>query len=456
MRRIARTHFLWAIVVALSVLLGTGMAWAHPEILSIDPPPGAQLATPPSQLRITFNAPLEAISGLALHDSHGREVPPAEPAAAPDPLPLAAILLRGIMLIGAATGTGGLAFLIWILGPALAQAGGDPATLRRGQVWLAAPLLICAAAAPLMLVSQTYTALGTLDLVVLTHVATMRYGQVLLVRAGLALALAVAAVSLRREQYLRHGVCLTLSAWLLLNFALGGHAATDSAPTLSILADAIHLGATALWVGGLLAFATLLPSAMRSVPEDRRPDLLRALFAQFTALAVASVALLTVTGTYAALRRMSALSDLWTTHYGLALLAKLIAFGAMLLFGLYHMLVARPGLNAWATHAAQARPWPRLLGRTLRLDAALGLIAILAAGALTSLAPPRDSRAAPSDSRAAPTTIRMPTVTPGPPRTPVPSPTHVAADLRVRLETRPPSVGDDRFRVTVRRTGTRD
>ncbi|MEI7770569.1 MAG: copper resistance protein CopC [Chloroflexales bacterium] len=521
MRHLTRTRYHWVIVLALSALIGAGVAWAHPKIIAMEPSADAQLKEPPAQLRITFNERLEAISSLALRDSRGSEVasggaprpdnpailaldlphigpgfytmtwtvvgsdghivkgnaaftvlgdaqapvsaanpgPAAEPAhapPAPGPTPLVGILLRAIMLIGAATGTGGLAFLIWALGPALAHAGGDPAALHRGQVWLTIPLLICAVAATLTLVDQTAAAFGAVSLPWLLRVASTRYGQVLLVRVGLAVALAITAVQLRRDQHIRHGVCLALSAWLLLNFSLGGHAATDSAPMLTILADAIHLGATALWAGGLLAFAAMLPGALRSAPESRHPDLLRALFAQFSTMAAVSVTVLIVTGTYAATRRLGILSDLWTTSYGLALLTKLVVFGAMLLFGAYYLLAARPQLDAWAAAAArQAQQLPRLLGRTLRLEAALGLIAISAAGVLTSLAPPAGAPAAAVAPivQPTPTAIRVPTVTPGQARTPVPSvpfdQTQPAGDLRVRLEVRPASIGDDRFRVTV-------
>ncbi|MEI8307034.1 MAG: CopD family protein [Chloroflexales bacterium] len=513
-----KTWYLWAVVVALSVLLGAGVAWAHPTINRMEPPSHARLEKPPTRLRITFDESLEMTSALDLHDSLGHEVvsggaplssdpttlaldlppigpgiytmvwtvigsdghivkgnavftvlsdavsarsAPAQPSSlppvsVPEVPPLVAILLRGFMLMGVATGTGGLAFLIWLLGPDLIHAGGDPAILRRWQIRLAVPLLICAAIAPLMLVEQTYLTFGTVNLTGLIRVATTRYGQVLLVRSGLSIALVIAAVPLQRDQYIRHGVCLTLSAWLLLNFSLSSHAAADPAPMLPILSDAIHLGAISLWAGGLIAFAAMLPSALRSVPEARRPDLLRTLFTQFSVMAAVSVTMLAATGSYAAMRRMGALSDLWMTGYGQALLVKLIAFGAMLLFGAYYLLVARLQVDAWATASAeQTQQLPRLLSRTLQLEAILGLIAILAAGILTSLAPPTSSfvAAAASVARATPTIIRVPTVTPGPPRTLVPSQpfdqTQGVGDLRVRLEVNPASIGNDRFKVTV-------
>ncbi len=357
--------YLWAVIVALSVLLGAEGAWAHPQIISVEPQSNTWQTT--SDLDV--------------------------PAPAPEGPPVVEILLRGVMLIGAATGTGGLAFLIWLLGPALAQAGDDLAILRRWQVWLAIPLLICAAVAPLMLVERTYTTFGMVNLTGLIHMATTRYGQVLLVRSGLALALVIAAVPLQRDQYLRHTVCLTLSAWLLLNLSLGGHASSDPSPMLSILSNAIHLGAASLWAGGLIAFAVMLPGTLRSVSEACRPELLRTLFTQFSILAIVSVTVLAITGTYATLRHLSTLSDLWMTGYGQILLIKMIAFGAMVLFGAYYLLVARRQVDAWATEPAeQTRQLPHLLSRILRLEAILGLIAILAAGALASIVPPDDPR----------------------------------------------------------------
>lgn len=351
--------------MALSVLIGAEDAWAHPQIMSVEP----QFSTWQSTSALDVSAP------------------------APEMPSVMTILLRGVMLIGAATGTGGLAFLIWLLGPALAQAGGDPAILRRWQVWLAVPLLMCAVVAPLMLVERTYTTFGMVNLTGLIHMATMRYGQVLLVRSGLALALVIAAVPLRRDQHLRHTVCLTLSAWLLLNFSLGGHASSDPSPMLSILSNAIHLGAASLWAGGLIAFAVMLPGTLRSVPEACRPELLRTLFTQFSILAVVSVTVLAITGTYAALRHLNTLSDLWMTGYGQILLIKLIAFGAMVLFGAYYLLVARRQVDDWAAKPAeQTRQLPHLLSRILHLEAVLGLIAIMSAGALASMIPPDDVR----------------------------------------------------------------
>ncbi len=60
--------------VCLAGFIGVGHAWAHPQILGIEPPPDSQLASAPVAASITFNEPLEALSTLALYDSQGRLV----------------------------------------------------------------------------------------------------------------------------------------------------------------------------------------------------------------------------------------------------------------------------------------------------------------------------------------------------------------------------------------------
>lgn len=178
---------------------------------------------------------------------------------------------------------------------------------------------------------------------------------------------------------------------LLATFSLSGHAAAQEAFLLPVVADWLHLSATTLWLGGLASFALLLPMQLRGLPEAGRAPLLGRLFTRFSALALASVGVLTISGIYAARREISTPSLLWQTTYGQALLAKLFVFGGLLAFGAYHLLVARPPLEAWATRLAEstlAGRWQRRIGNTLRAEAGLALLAVLAAGALTSLPPP--------------------------------------------------------------------
>ena len=66
---------------------------------------------------------------------------------------------------------------------------------------------------------------------------------------------------------------------------------------------------------------------------------------RFSALAIASVAVLAVTGVYRALAELSSLSDLVDTGYGRALVVKLVLFAALLAVGAYNRLVLHARLE---------------------------------------------------------------------------------------------------------------
>lgn len=374
-----------------------------------------------------------------------------------------AVALRGAMLIGATGVVGGLSFLLGVLLPTLAAAELvlAPAVRLRWRLLTAALLGLLLITTLAMFIVHTLEATNRLDINSLQQVSTStRFGQALLARFGLALGLLVAVLAFGASERHRHRSALmmgALSAGLLLTFAASGHASVELAPVLPVLSDWLHLAATSLWVGGLLCFALLAPIVVRSAPDTQRAPLLSQLFARFSALALGSVAVLTVTGTYAALRELTSIADLWQTAYGQALLLKLLLFTGLLVFGAYHLLVARPRLASWASQAAKtilAARVPRWIGATLRVETGLALLALLAAAALTSLPPPEATGQGSLQSLApTPTAMIVPTVTPAPTRTSVPSQpfdqTQSVADLQIRLAVTPASIGENRFQIAV-------
>jgi copper transport protein len=88
---------------------------------------------------------------------------------------------------------------------------------------------------------------------------------------------------------------------------------------LSKLADAVHLGAAALWIGGLVAIV------LRARRERLRDEPARSFVTWFSQLALASVALLAVTGVVQGVRQSGdSVSDLMSSAYGRILLAKVL------------------------------------------------------------------------------------------------------------------------------------
>lgn len=106
---------------------------------------------------------------------------------------------------------------------------------------------------------------------------------------------------------------------------LTGHAARLSVG--GQFADALHVLSAGMWGGGVFALATLRP------PEGwKSPDAVM-LLDRFGRVAVLAFAVTALTGVLRATEQLSAISDLWTTTYGIVLALKGIAVLLMLVLG---------------------------------------------------------------------------------------------------------------------------
>lgn len=168
----------------------------------------------------------------------------------------------------------------------------------------------------------------------------------------------------------------------LLTFSLSSHAAAATTDRwLAIAFDAVHLLASAVWIGGLIALARMaLPAARRVGGEDDDTvgEIAAALSFGFSVVAQLAMAAVLTTGAYAALVQVTGLDDLSGTSWGTELTAKIALFVTVLLIA---------GFNA-------ARLVPRLADRTAGgarrlaaagdLRSAVRLELVLAAGLLVA------------------------------------------------------------------------
>jgi putative copper export protein len=183
---------------------------------------------------------------------------------------------------------------------------------------------------------------------------------------------------------------LVLLAWILdqprllwpalligIGFATGlslsGHQGVEPNSTfLTGLADYLHLVAAILWVGGLVALATCVwPLA---------PDLRRQAFLGFSRIATVLVAVLVLAGTYLSLSRLPQLSDLWTTSYGHALIAKISIVCVALSWGAVHHFFVAPRL--------ERGEMPGAVRRSLIGESAIAILVLLVAAVLVNAKPP--------------------------------------------------------------------
>src|SRR5207247_924360 len=105
---------------------------------------------------------------------------------------------------------------------------------------------------------------------------------------------------------------------------VAGHALDPGRSWIDVPIDLLHVAAAAVWIGGLFALALVVPR------EGAPDDVIESAARRFSKLALASVLLLAVTGVGRALAELSAVSQLWTTGYGRAILAKTGLFVVLL------------------------------------------------------------------------------------------------------------------------------
>jgi copper transport protein len=141
---------------------------------------------------------------------------------------------------------------------------------------------------------------------------------------------------------------------LLLTPGLSGHASTGSTPVFGIALDVLHLGAVAVWFGGLAVLGALLVPGLSvsSGSSDVRPIAMK-----FSSFAFASVIVVVATGVIQSIRQVGSFYALFHTSYGTTLLVKiglviiLIALGAVsrrvVLGGWMGPLLARSARSVW-------------------------------------------------------------------------------------------------------------
>ena len=129
---------------------------------------------------------------------------------------------------------------------------------------------------------------------------------------------------------------------LLFTPGLAGHAATGSDVAFSMALDVLHLGAVAVWFGGLAVLAVLL---IPGLPRDDRPEDIQRIAARFSAYAFLAVVVVIATGVVQSMRQVGSLYALFNTVYGRTLLVKI---GLVIVLIALGSVSRRIVLGAWA------------------------------------------------------------------------------------------------------------
>jgi copper transport protein len=169
------------------------------------------------------------------------------------------------------------------------------------------------------------------DTTVLRDVIDTRFGRVALIRlALLVLAIPLLRLLLHRRPAAEHplrwwwyGAGLVLGAGIAVTPGIAGHASSGIQTGLAIPADLVHVAAMACWLGGLAVLCV-------AVLPRRNVDELRRVLPRYSALALGAIVALVVSGAYQAWRQVGSIDELKSTDYGRLLIAKLVAFAALI------------------------------------------------------------------------------------------------------------------------------
>ncbi len=250
------------------------------------------------------------------------------------------VLARFLHLLGYALAFGSLAFYRLVLLPLSLQQ--EEAAMKKLYQCVNAGIVLLLIAEPFALVAQ-FVALqtGTLaDPLILGDILATSFGRVLAQRLAVALLLWILMGMVRPDN--QKVLSLALLPGLLLAFIDGqsDHAINSNPIWLGFIANALHLIAMAIWIGGLILFLSIW--RLKEI-KDRRQELLKA----FSPLALIAVIELVITGIILAVLHLARLTALFTTDYGKTLTLKTAIFLLVLTFVLISRCVSEEWRRRW-------------------------------------------------------------------------------------------------------------
>lgn len=208
-----------------------------------------------------------------------------------------------------------------------------------------------------------------------------RTGQLALLRV--ALALAAGAAALVAALWRRTPVpALVLAAASLVTATLAGHAWTAPNRAIAVASDLAHVGAVAVWTGGLVALLVVLP--LVTARERVR------LATRFSGLALVAAGVVAVSGTVSGWQQVRSLDALTSTTYGRLLLAKVAGFAVLVALG----WVNRSRLVPLVERTVAP------LRRSLRVETLVAALVLAVTAALIHQPPARTQASEPFDTTA--------------------------------------------------------
>jgi copper transport protein len=188
------------------------------------------------------------------------------------------------------------------------------------------------------------------------------------------------------------GVC---GLYLAMTPALAGHASIESPVAVFFPSDLLHVLAGSVWVGGIACLLFVLPGATRQLEGAERSQLLLAVLARFSPLALGSVVVIAVTGVVQAYIDVRSFDGLFHTTYGALIIVKVVLLSTLIGLGWVNRERVIPMLKRLVGDGQSPGGVGALARRTMRGEFALMLCVFGVTAALISYAPPIDAASGP-------------------------------------------------------------
>jgi putative copper export protein len=277
------------------------------------------------------------------------------------------VIVRAAVLIALTAMAGGFAFNMLVMrGESVAAL--RTASAERRRRWL----IVCLGATAVAMIFDAAAQMGRAD-------EPARMALAIVVRAALLIALVLSL----RGAWSESPLAIALCAGLLLTQSALGHAGREQEWVWPVLADWLHIGFVAIWLGGVAYFATVpVPIALARRPLIRELGLS---IAKFSPLAILCVLVIGVTGIIQSASFVGSFEALVGTAYGRALLVKLLGSAVLIGFGAVHQFVIGPRLNAWRARAETQQAYAERFRVSVTLETGAGVVTLIAAAAMTVL-----------------------------------------------------------------------
>ncbi|WP_305789230.1 copper resistance CopC/CopD family protein [Symbioplanes lichenis] len=320
------------------------------------------------------------VAGTLLYSVGAASTPPTETEVAQNVDPV----VRALIPVGKYLGYAGLVLLV---GPVLVLALLWPHRLPRSGparlVWTGVGLVLLSTVLALWLQAPYSTGSGLfgVSLSDLQDVLGSTFGAVMLVRLGVIVAAAFLLrpllVGARADNKADLALLGVLGVGAIATWPLTGHPTASPVAGVSVVVDAIHLAAMAVWLGGLVMLAGFL---LRQANERE----LGAILPIWSRWAATAVAALIVAGSVSALIEVSSFQGLIDSTYGRLILVKI---------GLAALVV---GVAAFSRKLVreQAGERPGILRRAVFVELAITAVVLGVTSALVQISPPRTAEAA--------------------------------------------------------------